>query len=72
MNLQFNTVLEKGKPGVIRGRKANGSAGADGRVADTRKWFFCKTHLRQQRRVFLCPESRQPYHKQNIQVGGGP
>lgn len=34
MKAQRNAVLEKGKLGVIRGRKANGSASADGRVAD--------------------------------------
>ena len=42
MKAQLNAVLEKGKPGVIRGRKANGSASADGRVADRGTMAFSK------------------------------
>jgi len=63
MTIQLNAALKKGKPGAIRGRKAYGSANADGRVAD-RENGFLKTHLRQQRRVFLCPQkdSAVPKH----------
>ena len=58
MNAQEDAVLGKGKPGVIRGRKANGSASADGRVADRVKCFFNPISGNRDG-VFLCPSAQQ-------------
>lgn len=72
MDLQFNTVLEKGKLGVTRGRKANGSADADGRVADMRKWFFQNPSPATETGFFMPQKLTAVSYKRNIQVGGGP
>ena len=67
MKAQRNAVLEKGKPGVIRGRKANGSASADGRVADRENGLL--TPISGNRGGFFYALSDVTHTKN--QVGGG-
>ena len=71
MAVQLNAVLEKGKPGVIRGRKANGSASADGRVADRGTMDFLQPISGNRDGFFYTPLPKKDSSVQNIQVGGG-
>jgi hypothetical protein len=71
MNPQRNAVLEKGKPGVIRGRKANGSASADGRVADRENGLLTPISGNRGGFFYALPAEKKDSRTKKCQVGGG-